>query len=405
MISEARALAVLPELPRNQTMPELAFFPWIELECDIDAEGYSLKRFVRGRLPASDSEHQATLDAVLAPYRDFRDEPIRTAVILAAHGRGLTEHPSEEDRAELFLFGELFAFAALAAREFFTYSTYSYCNRDQLRLLIQAFTDPRGGAFMALRRRDGAQRTMVTGDRYRVHAPAHVSYSGRRIKPDCALLEALLRSRDREEWPGLYRGIVLFNQANTDAPDMSTDTELVLSYAAMEQILGIASRSNQRRFPEKFAQAWRPSRDVSRSNWRSSPSDRPWTKDSLRACWALDLKICRGNLAHGHRESAVPSQWTVHEHLLFTSFTIPLLVKQALSDVGLYGMTDRDQRDINVLEPLLNLPDILAAASSEEDQADSPDEDFAWRQVVRQEDEHRFLRLIDNLLGEEPVQP
>ncbi|MDE0394249.1 MAG: hypothetical protein OYK82_05670 [Gammaproteobacteria bacterium] len=383
-------------------MPELAFFPWIELECDIDAEGYSLKRFVRGRLPESDSERQATLDAVLAPYRDFRDEPIRTAVILAAHGRGLTEHPSEEDRADLFLFGELFAFAALAAREFFT---YSYCNRDQLRLVIQAFTDPGGGAFMALRRRDGAQRTMVTGDRYSVQAPAHVSYSGRRIKPDCALLEALLMSRDLEEWPGLYRGIALFNQANTDAPDMSTDTELVLSYATMEQILGIASRADQKRFPEKFAQAWRPSREVSRSNWRSSPSDRPWKKDSLRACWALDLKICRGNLAHGHRESAVPSQWTVHEHLLFTSFTIPLLVKQALSDVGLYGMTDRDQRDINVLEPLLNLPDIFAAASSEEDQADFPDEDFAWRQVVRQEDEHRLLRLIDDLLGEEPVQP
>ena len=182
------------------------------------------------------------------------------------------------------------------------------------------------------------------------------------------------------------------------------DTELVLSYAAMEQILGIASRSDQRRFPEKFAKAWRPRCEVSRSEWRSSPTDRPWNKDSLRACWALDLKICRGNLAHGHRESALPSQWTVHEHLLLTSFTIPLLVKQALSDIGLYEMTDRDQRDINVLEPLLNLPDIFAAASSEDDQADFPDEDFAWRRVVRQEDEHRFLRFIDDLLGEEPVQ-
>ena len=384
-------------------MPQLAFFPWIELECDIHAKGYSLKRFVRGTLPESDSERQATLDAVLAPYRNFRDDPIRTAVILAAHGRGLTEHPSEEDRADLFLFGELFAFAALATREFFT---YSYCNRDQLRLVIQAFTDPRGGAFMEMRRRDGVQSTMVTADRYRVQAPAHVRYTGKQVKPDCALLEALLRSRDREEWGGLYRGIVLFNQANTDAPDMSMDTELVLSYAATEQILGIAAYSDQKRFHEKFAKAWRPGREVSRSEWRSSPTDRPWKQESLRGCWAFDLHICRGNLAHGHSESALPSQWTVREHLLLTSFTIPLLVKQVLSDIGLYEMTDRDQRDTNVLEPLLNLPGIFAAASSEEDQADdSPDQDFAWRQVVRQEDEHRFLRIIDDLLGEEPVHP
>ena len=368
-------------------MPQLAFFPWIELACDIDAGDYSLHRFVRGKMPGPDADSQATIDAVLAPYRDLRDGPIRTAVILAAHDRGLTEHQSDEDRADLFLFAELFAFAALAARKFFS---YDYCNRDDLRLVIQAFEDPRGGAFMEMRRRDGVQESRVTGDHYQVQVPAHVSHGGRQIKPDCALLEALLGSRFRKEWSELYRGVVLFNQANTDAPDMSMDTELVLTYAAMEQILGISSRSDQRRFHAKFAEAWDPSREVPQSEWRAPPTGRPWKQDSLRACWAFDLQICRGNLAHGHGESALPSQWTVREHLLLTSFAVPVLVKRVLSGMGLYEPTDDDERDINALEPLLNLLDVFSAPDPEDD-----DEGYAWRRVLRREKDRQLDQLIE----------
>ena len=169
------------------------------------------------------------------------DEPVKTAVILTAHGRGLTDDLSGQNRADLFRFAELFAFAALAAREFFS---ADYFNRDHLRLVVQAFTDPQGGASMEMRRRDGVQWSSVTGDYYRVQVPAHVSPGGQLIKPDLALFNALLESRERLEslaWSGLHRGIVLFNQANTDAPDMSPDTELVLTCSAIEQVLGITS--------------------------------------------------------------------------------------------------------------------------------------------------------------------
>lgn len=373
-------------------MPQLAFFPWIEIACDIDTQGYSLQRFVRGRLPGPDAERQATIDAVLAPYRDLRDESIRTAVILAAHDRELTEHPSDEDRADLFLFAELFAFAALAAREFFG---YDYCNRDDLRLVIQAFEDPRGGAFLEMRRRDGVQWSSVSRDHYRVQMPAHVCHGVKQIKPDCALLEALLRSRSRDEWSGLYRGIVLFNQANTDAPDMSMDTELVLTYAAMEQILGISSRADRKPFSTKFAEAWHPIREVPQGEWRAPPTSRPWKQESLRACWAFDLHICRGNLAHGHGESALPSQWAVREHLLLTSFTVPMLVKRVLSGMGLYELTDDDERDINALEPLLNLPDVFAAPDPEDDEEGCVDEDYVWRRVLQREEDGQLVQLIE----------
>ena len=124
---------------------------------------------------------------------------------------------------------------------------------------------------MEMRRRDGVQWSSVTGDYYRVQVPAHVSPGGQLIKPDLALFKALLESRERLEslaWSGLHRGIVLFNQANTDAPDMSPDTELVLTCSAIEQVLGITSRQDQRQFPAKFAEAWHPDREVPQSEWQ-----------------------------------------------------------------------------------------------------------------------------------------
>ncbi len=373
-------------------MPRLAFFPWIEIECDIDAQGYSLRRFVREKLPWPDDDRQATIDAVLSPYRDLRDKPIRTAVILEAHGRELTERPSDEDRADLFLFAELFAFAALAVRDYFD---YDYYNRDDLRLVIQEFEDPRGGVFLELRRRDGVQWSSVSRDSYRVQAPAHVCQGGKQIKPDCALLEALLRSRSRDEWLGLYRGIVLFNQANTDAPDMSMDTELVLTYAAMEQILGISSRADRKQFHVKFAEAWHPSHEVPRSEWRAPPTGRTWMKERpLRACWADDLKACRGNLAHGMGENARPALWTVRQHLLLTAFTVPRLVKRVLSRMDLYQLTDDDERDINALELLLNLPDLFPKEHEESD----PGEGNPWQRVLRREKDRQLYQLIERHL-------
>jgi len=359
-------------------MPQLAFFPWIELGDDLDVGSYSLKRFKPGSLPSVDDGLRATLDSVLAPYRDTSGRPVGSSVILTA-GRGLTDALSAEDREDLFCFAELFSFAALATREFFTQD--HYFNRDYLRLVIQGFADPKGDVVVVTRRKDGGEKLIIPRTCYRVQAPDHVAQPGRRIKPDRALLHALLASREHKAWSRLYQGIVLFNQANTDAPDTSPDTELVLTYAAMEQILGISSRPDRRQFHAKFAEAWYPTREVPRGEWRAPPTGRTWTKNSLRACWASDLKQCRGNLAHGNGEGSRPSPWTVRQHLLLTSFAVPRLVKQVLSGLGFYEPTASDTRDLDVFESLLNLPDVLGRASSTNDVAGSS-EGFEWQRLL-----------------------
>lgn len=376
-------------------MPQLAFFPWIALGTDIDVGDYSLKRFVRGKLPCPADGLQKTLDTVLAPFCIHRGEPIKHAVILVRHGRAPTGELSAEDRANLFEFAELFAFAALAARRFFW---PDYLNRDHLRLVIQAFSDREGGASMQLRRRDGQERLWIPGDCDTVQAPAHVSSGGHRMQFDGALLKALLAARedDQERWSGLRQGIGLFNQANTDAPDTSPDTELVLTYAAMEQILGLVSRGKQKQMPTRFADTWSPRRDIPKSEWRPAPPNQSWKGDkfrTLRARWADDLGAARRNLAHGNAEDREPSIWTVRQHLLLTSFAIPRLVKRILTDMDLYELTDDDHGDINALEPLLNLPDVFAKSDPDEE------EQFEWRRVLAAEhDRQVFCYRVEDYL-------
>ena len=269
----------------------------------------------------------------------------------------------------------MFAFAALAAREFFT---LDYFNRDYLRLIIQAFTDPQGGAVVGTRRRDGVTDSIHPGDVYRVQVPAHVTRPGLKIKPDWALLRALLASREREAWSGLYQGIVLFNQANTDAPDTAPETELVLTYAAIERILGLSKKRDQRSLSAKFADAWVPSRKVPRTEWRRPADGSPGKSgENLRAWWASDLKARRGSLAHGRHAVQAPGEWRVREHLLLTSFTVPRLVKQILSRLGLYELTKEDTRDIDTFESLLNLPDLFERVGDSRST-----EQFAWQRVL-----------------------
>lgn len=144
----------------------------------------------------------------------------------------------------------------------------------------------------------------------------------------------------------------------------------------------------------------RPTRTMSESEWRPHAQGRSWKEESLQACWASDLKICRGNLAHGHRAVLVQSHWTVYQHLLLTSFAVPRLVKQVLSEMRLYELTEKDKGDINALEGLLNLPDVFAVRGPEDDEADFQSEDSAWRQVLRREHNHQFYQFLENELEE-----
>ena len=78
-----------------------------------------------------------------------------------------------------------------------------------------------------------------------------------------------------------------------------------------------------------------------------------------------------------------------------TSFAVPLLVKRVLSGLGLYEATDADERYIDALEPLLNLPDVFAKSEPEEDEVVDADEDYAWRRVLAREGDRQLEQFIE----------
>ena len=78
-----------------------------------------------------------------------------------------------------------------------------------------------------------------------------------------------------------------------------------------------------------------------------------------------------------------------------TSFAVPVLVKRVLSGMDLYEPTDDDERDINALEPLLNLPDVFAAPDPGDDEEGCVDEGYAWRRVLRREEDRQLVQLVE----------
>lgn len=119
--------------------------------------------------------------------------------------------------------------------------------------------------------------------------------------------------------------------------------------------------------------------------------------DNLRACWASDLRACRGSLAHGNHAVQVPSTWTVREHLLLTSFAVPRLVKQVLSGLDLYELTEKDTRDIDAFESLLNLPDLFGPPCSTRDGESRSTGEYAWQHVLPS---CRSLKYVLEQLGQ-----
>ena len=71
--------------------------------------------------------------------------------------------------------------------------------------------------------------------------------------------------------------------------------------------------------------------------------------------------------------------------------------------MGIYEPTEDDERDINSLEPLLNLPDVFAAADPEDDEEGCVDEGYAWRWVLRREKDRQLVRFIERQFGIAPI--
>jgi len=334
-------------------MGMLAFFPWITLETQLNHGEFRLLPFERGRSPAGpDTPLQRTIDEVLLSYCSRPDHPVRAAVILTHEGRpDFTADLTAEDIASYFVFGDSFAFSALAARTFFD---TGYANTDCYRLVIQAFRAESRSVAVESRRRDGSTVSLHPAGSFTESRPHHVSITATKV--DQHLLLGLLNARARGDWDRYYEAIANFNLANTDSQQIPIHTEAVLLIGALQRALNCRS-SDVNELCERLHDLFKPSAPKSPTTCRAtSPDPGVMAKfqrgPSVTDGWIRDFCALRGNLAHGRLTPVYPSIWNVHEHLLLGAFLFPLVVKLVLAREGLYSLTETDRVDIDLFEEL-----------------------------------------------------
>lgn len=333
-------------------MPTLAFFPWVHINAETALGTFRLVPYVRGREPAGEGTTlQADVDAVLEPYCFNATKPVSRAALLAHAGQDFTAELGDEQVREYFLFSELLAFSAIAARDYFG---LQYTNRDSYRLVIQPYEPAQHRVAVLSRRRDGNRKNMFGVGTYREIVPHHACMD--RIHIDEPLLAALLRAWGASNWDPILEAIVSFNLANTDSPLLLTETEAVLTVGAIQRLLGCDS-GNGDRLVEAFSEVFLPSEPMRpetcpRSSADAQVTDRFRRAQSVREGWLNDFYVLRGKLAHGVLTPDYPSVWTITEHLLLSAYVFPLLVKLVLASGTSYALLPSDRTDIDAFESL-----------------------------------------------------
>jgi hypothetical protein len=376
---------------------QLTFYPWLHLERRIDCPPFSLIPWRRADTnPASwDAETQATIDTILEPFKRGPTAPIREATLVQLEGHGLLDDQDNNQRSQFLEFSELVTFAGLAARRFF--SGDGYCNSTNFTPIVQGFSDPGRGAFIAERRRDGRTEMFTPGPLHRQDRPAQVFLET--ITVDTAVLSALMEVRNTDQYGPFSNALPLFNLANTDDKVVPERAEVVLTVSAFERLL--ESDANERDLSARFETGFAVESPVEPAQCPRIPPTRVRQVHPVRTMWIKDLFITRGSLAHGHGANAYPAIWSVHEHLLLAAFAFPLLVKQKLAALGRYHLTDTDRTWIESFEPLAGIrPFDIADDQFETDQGyDDAEDREGWNQVISHKEMELAVREIDRQMA------
>lgn len=157
----------------------------------------------------------------------------------------------------LFAFSELVAFSGLSSRKFFH---WNYWNRDNLRLVIQAFRNPAAGVAVISRRRDGQTMKYIVDGSYTVALPSHVCLPIH-LTLDEPLLNSLAGVRADTKWFDLIEAITIFNLANTDSSEVQEHAEAILMIGAYERVLG-CRRGKEKELAAKLVELCQPAENI-----------------------------------------------------------------------------------------------------------------------------------------------
>ncbi|EPH5799318.1 TPA: hypothetical protein L5647_005763 [Pseudomonas aeruginosa] len=354
-------------------MAVVFFLPWVAAAEELRIADICLMPYERGRLPGELlGIPQAAFDGVLGNYGDrgFGSQPshpVRQAALVIWNDDTPGMEVSDVQIQQRLVQSSYLAFSALAGRSLC--SAFEYYNADTLQVVAQRFdiASP-AHSCMTTRRRDGGTQNMLAGSGgLKFIRPYHVDNRAG-ISIDTPLLEALLKLPDGELKERIDEAIVSFLRANTDAPSMDERSELILMRVAIDTLLNVPhdKAAFRRAINEHFDELPNPpiwhKGSLDESWWREH-----WDKNVNRPldAWVHDFCAARNAAAHGPANGEKGSIWPRHNHLIFSTWLLPLIVKKLLVQAGLYEFSAEDKVARAGFEVFL-AHDLLAATDEHE---------------------------------------
>jgi len=337
-----------------QTTRGIAFFPWLTLDAERKRGRFRLVPYRVGRSDNAVSLIQhAHIDQALRFYRDSRRKPLKECVLLAFSDGAIGADLSEADVQDIFIFGELLAFSALAQRRFFQ-NGLGYVSRDHYALLVQQIPEHFSGTIaLTYRRRDGGITHGIGADDYPIQIPPHVGEQESVAHDDMLLASLLLAwsEMSAKDWQRCYEAINAFNLANTDSEAVPPHMELVLLHGAFERALGVKGGNTH----DLVAKLGGCLQIGARVQCRTKGAIQPKPKSNepyVLEAWARDFCVSRGSVAHGHDYAAAKPTWSLRNHLLLATYLLPLVMKRLLAKSGMLVIRDEDVALIDAFESL-----------------------------------------------------
>lgn len=332
-------------------MAVVFFLPWVSATKEVRIADLRLIPYERGRLPGELlGIPQEAFDGVLGNYGDRGfgsqpSQPIQQAAVIIWDEDTPGLEASDAQIQQRLVQCSYLAFSALVGRSLC--STLDYCNADTLQVVAQRFdvASP-APSCVTTRRRDGGTQNMLAGrGGLKFIRPYHVDNSSR-ITLDIPLLEALLKLPVGELKERIDEAVVSFLRANTDASSIDERSELILMRVAIDTLLDVPhdKAAFRRAINEHFDELPNP------PIWHKGSLDeqwwcKHWDKHVNRPldAWVHDFCAARNAAAHGPANSEKGSIWPRHNHLMFSAWLLPLIVKKLLAQAGLYELTAKDK--------------------------------------------------------------
>lgn len=334
----------------------VCLLPWLKLKRDVSLGGFQFVQWPSDKdvLPDDLAKRVTTIASMYCTL--FGKPRDKATIVLEEVPSSLPPLDTDTDRYSRAI--SLLGMALMGENSYFA-QLGTVCNSSALEAYFHNFR--LGSDFLALtrRRRDGRQ--MTSGMKYhelKIAEPQQCCCSNDEFDASDGFLEALgTLGTQRRVDRLIMQAASLYMQANTDAPNVLLETELVVAANTVDVLLGSPGHAADvangvASLMERFGSvALGSSNRVAQRNHCFPAKYSDWC---LHKAWAWELYDLRSKLSHGDDVAERVRLWHIGEHLVAAAFLVPLFVKLLLAGEGRYELSDDEEGTLHAVDKMLD---------------------------------------------------